>query len=83
MCARRSAVDFVDQEQIGEDGPAVQSEGAGGEIEDVGAEDVCGHQVRGALHALELQPKHLREHLHGQRLRQPWYTLNERVPADE
>src|SRR5437016_13384906 len=44
--ARRHAVDFVHQQQIGEDGAAVQRKGARRQVEDIRAQDVRRHQVR-------------------------------------
>ena len=40
LSSRRHAVDLVDEQQIGEDGPAVQRERARRHVEDVGADDI-------------------------------------------
>jgi hypothetical protein len=53
--ARRSAVDFVHQEQVGENRAAMERESAVAKIEDVRSRDVGGHEVGGALNTLELE----------------------------
>src|SRR2546422_11764990 len=66
--ARRSAVDFVDEEEIGEDRPAMQREGAVAQIEDVCARHVGGHEIGGALDALKAQATDARQGLDGKGL---------------
>ena len=77
----RHAVDLVDEQQIGEDRPLVQRERARRHVEDVGADDVGGHQVGRALHALKLQPHDARERADRQRLGQARHALEQRVAA--
>ena len=75
------AIDLVDQEQVSEDGSAMQVEAAGTHVEDVGAGDVGGHQIGGALHALEAEAADASQCLDGERLRQARYAFNHGVPA--
>ena len=68
----RRAVDFVGQQNVGEDragneGPAAMA-GGGIFFDDVGAGDVGGHQVRRELDALEYQAERLRDGADQQRL---------------
>ena len=81
--AGRHAVDLVDQQQIGEDRPAMQPERRRGRLKNISAQDIGGNQIRRALHALKLQPKQMRQALHRQRLGQPRDALDERVAARE
>ena len=53
----RRAVDLVGQQQLAEDRPAGQGEAAGLEVEQVGADDVAGHQVGRELDAAEIEPE--------------------------
>src|SRR3954470_2864129 len=53
--AGRHAVDFVNQQQLGENRARVQLKSAAGKIEYVGANDVRWHQVRGALYSLKIE----------------------------
>ena len=48
---RRGAVDLVDEDDVGEHRPRVELEPRLALVEDVGADDVGGKQVGGALHA--------------------------------
>ena len=59
----RGAVDLVGEQQLAEDRPAGQRELAGLEVEQVRAEDVARHQVRGELDAAEIEPERPREAL--------------------
>ena len=77
----RHAVDFVDEQQVGEDRPLVEREGARRHVEDVGADDVGRHQVGRALHALELQAHDARERPDRQRLGEAGNALEQRVTA--
>ena len=55
----RGAIEFVGQQQVGEDGALLEAEmpvpGAVIFFQQFGAQDVAGHQVRSELHAPELQ----------------------------
>ena len=84
---RRRAVDFVGQQDVGEqraghEGPAAL---AGGDVffDDVGAGDVGGHQVGRELDALERQPERLRQRPHQQRLRGAGQAGDQAMAADE
>ena len=48
---RRGAIDLVDEHHVGEDGAGMELEPALALVEDVGADDVGGQEVRGALDA--------------------------------
>ena len=61
-------IDLVHQQDIGEQRPAPEYELVLRRIEDVGADDVGGHQIRGALHAFELTAEDPRQSLGQQRL---------------
>ena len=78
---RRHAVDLVDEQQVGEDRSLMEREGARRHVEDVGADDVGGHQVGRALHALELQAHDARERPNRQRLGEAGNAFEQRVPA--
>ena len=52
-------------------------------LQDAGAEDVGGHQIRSCLDAAELQAEHAAEQLNQQRLRDAGHAFNERVAAAE
>ena len=79
----RSAVDLVGEQQLGEDRAAGQREARGLEVEQVGADDVGGHQVRRELDAPEIQPDRLREAVREQRLGRARRTFEQDVPAGE
>jgi hypothetical protein len=49
----RSAIDFVGEQNLGEDGPFGEGELVGLEVEKVGAEDVARHEIWGELDAAE------------------------------
>ena len=52
------AVDLVSQDQIGEDGAILEAKGAAtflGFLQDIGTDDIGGHQIRRKLNARELQ----------------------------
>src|SRR5437764_14954760 len=55
--AWRHAVNFVAQQQIGKQWATMQREDTGRKIENIAAQDVRWHEIRGALHALEVQGK--------------------------
>ena len=84
---RRRAVDFVGQQDVGEDRALHEGPGAaaGGGIlfDDVGAGDVGGHQVGRELDALEDQPERLRHGAHQQRLGGAGQAGDQAVAADE
>ena len=83
----RRAVDFIRQHDIAEDGAANECPApmAGGGIllDDVGAGDVGGHQVRGELDAPELQTQRLRDGADHQRLGGPGQAGDQAMAADK
>ena len=82
----RGAVDFVGQDQVGEDRPALELElapAAGRFHDDVRAEDVGRHQVGRELDAAEREVEHFAERAHQQGLAQPGHAFEQHVPAGE
>jgi hypothetical protein len=82
----RSPVDFVRQDQVGEDRPALELEltpPARHLHDDVRAENICRHQVRGKLDAVEREVQHLAERPHQQRLAQPRHAFQQHMPPRE
>ena len=86
----RGAVDLVGEEQVGEHRPLLVLEfqlAAARVLEQFGADDVRGHQVRGELDALEADAEHFGERFDEERLRQPRHTdeqaMAPREKADE
>ena len=75
------AVDFVHQQYVGEQWPAAEHEIVLRRVEHVGADDVAGHQVRGALHALEFAAENARQCFGQQSLAEPGRTLHQHVAA--
>ena len=84
---RRRAVDFVGEDDVGEDRPGrehhLPAAGRRVFLDDVGAGDVGRHQVGRELDARELQLEHARQRVNQQRLGQPRHADDEAVPADE
>ncbi len=81
----RRAVELVGQQQVGEDRARLEAEmavpGAVVLLEQLGAQDVAGHQVRRELHATELQVQGLPQRAHQQRLAQTGHALQQAVAA--
>ena len=75
------AIDFVGQQKGGEHRPAHQREFVALEVEDVGAGDVGGHQVRRELDARELAAEHVRQRARQQRLGDARHAFDQRVLA--
>ena len=67
---------------LGEDRPLGQHEAVGLEVEEVGAEDVAGHQVGRELDAAELQRQGRREGLGQQGLGGARHALEQEMAAD-
>ncbi len=80
---RAGAVDLVGQEDIGEHRAGLEGHfpAAGRLAEDVGAEDVAGHQVRRELDAAELEGEDLAEGLDHRRLADAGESLQEDMAA--
>ena len=53
--SRRHSVHFVNQQEVGENRSSVQLEGAGRHVQNLGSDDVRGHQVGGTLHPLKIK----------------------------
>src|ERR1700685_354859 len=79
--ARRHAVHFVYKKQVSEYRAAMQLELTAGDVQHIGPEDVSGHEVRGALHSLELQPEQQRQSLDRQRFRDSWNSFQQSMAA--
>ena len=83
----RRAVDFVGQQDVGEDRPGHEgpgaAAGAGLFLNDVGAGDVGRHQVRRELDALEHQAERLGQRPHQQRLGRSRQAGDQAVAAHE
>lgn len=69
------AVDFVGQQQTGEDGAGLKVEAAGDGIEDRGAGDIGGQQIWCALQSTKTQSECLGEGPGRQGLAQPRHIL--------
>ena len=84
---RRGAVELVGQQQVGEHRPLLEAEralaGAVVFLQQFGAEDVAGHQVRGELHAPELQVQRLSQRAHQQGLAESRGAFQQAVAAGQ
>ncbi len=82
----RGAVDLVGQDDLREDraGLELEDPAAVGQLhDDVGADDVGGHQVGRELDAVEVQVDRVGERPHQQRLAQARHAFQQRMAADE
>src|SRR3979411_1261175 len=75
LSARRHAVDFVHQQQVSENRSLMELKSAVRQVEHIGADDVSGHQIGSALHALKIEPQKMRERLDGKCLRNPRHAF--------
>ena len=73
--ARRHAVNFVHQQQVSENRSLMELKSAVCQVEHIGADDVSGHQIGCALHALKIEPQKMRESLDGKCLRNPRHAF--------
>ena len=80
---RCGTVNFVSEEEVGEDRAAVDAEVAGLLVDDFGADDVGRQHVDRELNATEIQVNGLGDRVHEERLRQAGHTLQEQVAAGE
>jgi hypothetical protein len=84
---RRRAVDLVGQQHLGEHGALLEAEHALARglvfFEDLGADDIRGHQVGRELHAPELHVGGLGQRLHQQGLAQARHAFDQRVAAGQ
>lgn len=74
-------VDLVRQNQLGEDGPWMESELAAVLIEHRGAENIARQKVRGELDPLEFQPHHPGERMAEGGLTHAGQVLDQQVPS--
>ena len=79
----RRAVDLVDEHDVGEDRARPELEAVLAPVEDVHADDVGGQEVRGALHARELEIERPGERAGERRLAHAREVLDEDVPLGE
>ncbi len=82
----RGAVDLVGQDDLREDRARLKLEDAAavGQLhDDVGADDVGGHQVGRELDAVEVERHGVGQRPHQQRLAQAGHAFQQRVAADE
>ena len=81
----RGAVDFISEENVGEDRPLHETEfaGAGGLVKNHRAGDVGRHQVGGELHALERQLHDLTDAAHQQGFRQAGHADQQAMATGE
>ena len=80
----RGAVDLVGQQNVGEDRAGLKlhpPRPVGRLLQDRGAQDVAGHQVRGELHPAEAQRHQLPQRLDQHRLAYARHALQQDVPA--
>ena len=78
------AVDLVRHQQLREDRPFHEPEAASaarGILEHFRADDVGGHEVRGELDALGIEPQDLAQRLDQQRLGEAWHADQQRMAA--
>ena len=79
----RGPVDLVGQQQVGEQRPLAEAELLAARVEEEGAGQVAGEQVRRELGPGEFEAERLREGAGGQGLAQPGEVLQEDVAAGE
>ena len=79
----RRAVDFVGQQERGEDRPFDEGELVALQVEDIGAGDVGRHEVGGELDAGEVAAQHPGQRAHEQGFGDAGHALDERMVAGE
>src|SRR4029453_16625358 len=79
----RGPVDLIGEEEMGEDRPLPELEAPLALVEEKGARDIAGQEVRRELYALEAQIERLREEARDERLGQPRIVLDQYVPIGE
>ena len=77
------AVDFVGQQQVGKHRPQHGAELAAFGVEDAGAHQVGGQQIRGELDALEAATHGFCQRVHGEGFGQPRHALNQQMALRE
>jgi hypothetical protein len=81
--ARSGAVDFIGEEDIGEDGSGMELEFAGFLVKDAEARDISREEVRGALDAGEFSTEGEGEGLGEGGFSEAWEVLDEEMTASE
>ena len=79
----RGTVDFIGQQEAGEHRALDQFEFVLLQVEDAGAGDVRGNQIRRALDASEFRAKHLGECSHQEGFAHAWNAFNQHMVACE
>ena len=80
---RRGAIDFIREQQVGEDGPLVDVKVAGLLVDDLRADDVGREHIDGELDALELEVDRLGDVIDEERLREAGQPLQQQMAAGE
>ena len=75
------AVDFIGEQEGGEDRPLDERKLVALEVENIRARDVRRHEIGRELDAVEFAAQHPRERAHEQRLGHAGHALNERMMA--
>ena len=83
LCFGGRAVDFVREQEAGEDRPTHEREFIFLEVIDIRAGNIGGHKIRRELDARKLAAEHARERPHEQRLGHARHAFDERVLAGE
>jgi hypothetical protein len=83
LCFRRSAIDLVAKQEVGEDRPRLELEATRWIAQHVDAGDVRWHEVGGELNAREAKSERRGQRSHEQCLRRTRYTLDEHMAARE
>jgi len=81
LCFRRRPVDFIAQNELGEQRSGTKLKSTLFRVENVRADDVGRHQVRRELDALERTIENPRHYSHQQRFRRPRNALDKNVPS--
>ena len=79
----RRAVDFVGENQIGEDRPFARAEAAGLRIVNLRADDVGGQHVRRELQAREFDVHAIRQRFHGERFGEARHAFEQNVAVGQ
>lgn len=79
----RGAVDFIREQEAGEDGAFDEDEGVVFEVEDAGARDVRRHEVRGELDAGELAPQYAGQGAHQEGLAHARHPFHQHMVTGE
>ena len=83
LCARRHAVNLVDQQQVGEDRTSVEGKILRAGSQNRGAKNVGGHQVGRGLDALEAETEQPAQGFHDQRLGGARHAFQQRMALAE